>query len=105
MLWFLKHTIPDDRENVTFIKYSFSRDLLLNRSYFDGVTFRNLFDFRYMDFDFVFCHQPEMLYNILVSFGDKRYGQNMNRFLFFIGLIVLRVRISSIPNYMRQLEY
>ena len=36
-----------------------------------------------MDFDFVFCHQYEMLYNILVSFGDKRYGQNMNRFLFF----------------------
>ena len=33
-----KHTIPDDRENVTFIKYSFSRDLLANRSYFDGVT-------------------------------------------------------------------
>ena len=101
-----KHTIPDDKENVTFIKYSFSRDLLANRSYFDGVTFRNLFDFRYMDFDFVFCHQPEMLYNILVSFGDKRYGQNMNRFLFFHWVDCTQSRASSAipPAYMRQLE-
>jgi len=101
-----KHTIPDDRENVTFIKYPFSRDLLANRSYFDGVTFRNLFDFRYMDFDFVFCHQPEMLYNILVSFNDKRYGQNMNRFLFFHWVDCTQSRASSAipPAYMRQLE-
>ena len=101
-----KHNIPDTRENVTFITYPYSRDLLANRSYFDGVTFRKLFDFRYMDFDFVFCHQPEMLYNILVSFNDKRYGQNMNRFLFFHWVDCNQSRASTAipPAYMRQLE-
>ena len=101
-----KHKIPDNRDNVTLIPYPYSRDLLANRSYFDGVTFRKLFDFRYMDFDFVFCHQPEMLYNILVSFNDKRYGQNMNRFLFFHWVDCSQSRASSAipPAYMRQLE-
>ena len=101
-----KHNIPDTRDNVTFITYPYSRDLLANRSYFDGVTFRKLFDFRYMDFDFVFCHQPEMLYNILVSFNDKRYGQNMNRFLFFHWVDCTQSRASSAipPAFMRQLE-
>ena len=68
-----KHNIPDDRENVTLIPFKYPRDVLSNRSHFDGASFRNLFDFRFMDFDFVFCHQPEKLYNILVSFNDKRY--------------------------------
>jgi hypothetical protein len=101
-----KHRIPDVRDNVTFLKYPYSRDLLANRSYFDGVTFRRLFDFRYMDFDFVFCHQPEMLFNILVSFNDKRYGQNMNRYLFFHWVDCPQSRASSAipPAYMRQLE-
>ena len=101
-----KHRIPDNRENVTLISYPYSRDLLANRSYFDGVTFRKLFDFRYMDFDFVFCHQPEMLYNILVSFNDKRYGQNMSRFLFFHWVDCSQSRASTAipPAYMRQLE-
>ena len=100
-----KHNIPDTRDNVTLITYPYSRDLLANRSYFDGVTFRKLFDFRYMDFDFVFCHQPEMLYNILVSFNDKRYGQNMNRFLFFHWVDCTQSRASSAipPAYMLSL--
>ena len=101
-----KHKIPDNRDNVTLISYPYSRDLLANRSHFDGVTFRKLFDFRYMDFDFVFCHQPEMLYNILTAFNDKRYGQNMNRFLFFHWVDCSQSRASSAipPAYMRQLE-
>ena len=79
-----KHNIPDDRENVTLVPFKYPRDvyqIVLTLT----VSFRNLFDFRFMDFDFVFCHQPEKLYNILVSFNDKRYGQNMGRFIFFIG--------------------
>ena len=101
-----KHKIPDNRDNVTLISYPYSRDLLANRSHFDGVTFRKLFDFRYMDFDFVFCLQPEMLYNILTAFNDKRYGQNMNRFLFFHWVDCSQSRASSAipPAYMRQLE-
>lgn len=101
-----KHKIPDNRDNVTLISYPYSRDLLANRSYFDGVTFRKLFDFRYMDFDFVFCHQPEKLYNILVSFNDKRYGQNMARFIFFHWVDCSQSRSSSAipPSYLRQLE-
>ena len=101
-----KHKIPDNRDNVTLISYPYSRDLLANRSHFDGVTFRKLFDFRYMDFDFVFCHQPEMLYNILRAFNDKRYGLNMNRFIFFHWVDCSQSRASSAipPAYMRQLE-
>ena len=101
-----KHKIPDNRENVTLISYPYARDLISNRSHFNGVTFRNLFDFRYMDFDFVFCHQPEVLYNILISFGDKRYGQNTNRFLFFHWVDCNQSRASSAisPGYMRQLD-
>ena len=46
----------DDRENVTLVPFKYPRDVLSNRSHFDR-SFRNLFDFRFMDFDFVFCHQ------------------------------------------------
>ena len=48
-----------------------------------------------MDFDFVFCHQPEKLYNVLVSFNDKRYGQNMGRFIFFHWVDCPQSRSSS----------
>ena len=101
-----KHNIPDDRENVTLIPFKYPRDVLSNRSHFDGASFRNLFDFRFMDFDFVFCHQPEKLYNILVSFNDKRYGQNMARFIFFHWVDCSQSRSSSAipPSYLRQLE-
>ena len=101
-----KHNIPDDRENVTLIPFKYPRDVLSNRSHFDGASFRNLFDFRFMDFDFVFCHQPEKLYNILVSFNDKRYGQNMARFIFFHWVDCPQSRSSSAipPSYLRQLE-
>jgi len=101
-----KHKIPDDRENVTLIPFKYPRDVLSNRSHFDGASFRNLFDFRFMDFDFVFCHQPEKLYNILVSFNDKRYGQNMGRFIFFHWVDCPQSRSSSAipPSYLRQLE-
>ena len=68
-------------------------------------SFRNLFDFRFMDFDFVFCHQPEKLYNVLVSFNDKRYGQNMGRFIFFHWVDCPQSRSSSFTmSYLRQLE-
>ncbi len=101
-----KHKIPDDRENVTLVPFKYPRDVLSNRSHFDGASFRNLFDFRFMDFDFVFCHQPEKLYNVLVSFNDKRYGQNMGRFIFFHWVDCPQSRSSSAipPSYLRQLE-
>ena len=31
-----KHNIPDDRENVTLIPFKYPRDVLSNRSHFDG---------------------------------------------------------------------
>ena len=78
-----KHTIPDNRPNVTLIKYPFYRNALSNRSAFHDSVFRNILDFKTQDIDFVFCHQPEMLYNIFVAMSDKRYGQVVSRFLFF----------------------
>ena len=56
-----KHTMPDDRPNVTLIKYPYYRNALSNRSAFHDSVFRNIIDFKTQDIDFVFCHQPEML--------------------------------------------
>ena len=101
-----KHTIPDNRPNVTLIKYPFYRNALSNRSAFHDSVFRNILDFKTQDIDFVFCHQPEMLYNIFVAMSDKRYGQVVSRFLFFHWVDCPGSRVSSAtpPPFMRQLE-
>ena len=96
-------------------KLSFSNTRLINvdipKNPFNRIHF-NIHDIKRelklneYSIDFIFCHQPEMLYNILVSYGDKRYGQNMNRFLFFHWVDCTQSRASSAipPAYMRQLE-
>ena len=59
-----------------------------------------------MDVDFVFTHQPELLFNIMTGLMDERYGEIVNRFLFFHWVDCPQSRGSSaIPHsYMRQLE-
>ena len=101
-----KHDVLDNRKNVTLLHYPYHRDALSNRSHFYGSRFKRLLDFKTQDIDFVFCHQPEMLYNIFVALNDKRYGQVLNRFLFFHWVDCPQSRASTaIPDsFMRQLE-
>ena len=101
-----KHDVVDNRKNVTLLHYPYHRDALSNRSHFYGSRFKRLLDFKTQDIDFVFCHQPEMLYNIFVALNDKRYGQVLNRFLFFHWVDCPQSRSSSAipPSYLRQLE-
>jgi len=101
-----KHRILDDRSNVTLIKYPYPHNAVSNRSQFDATAFLKAFDMRKMDFDFVFAHQPELLYNILIALMDRRYGEILHRFAFFhwIDCSISRGSPAIIPGYMRQLE-
>lgn len=102
----MNHTIPDNRSNVTLIKYPYPKNAVSNRSQFDAVAFLKLVDMKQMDFDFVFCHQPELLYNILVALMDRRYGEMLHRFVFYhwIDCSASRGSPAIPPSYMRQLE-
>ena len=101
-----KHHIPDNRSNVTLIKYPYPHNAVSNRSQFDASAFLKAFNMRMMDFDFVFTHQPELLYNILVALMDRRYGELLHRFAFFhwVDCSASRGSPAIIPGYMRQLE-
>jgi glycosyltransferase involved in cell wall biosynthesis len=101
-----KHRIPDNRSNVTLIKYPYPHNAVSNRSQFDATSFLKAIDMRKMDFDFVFTHQPELLYNILVALMDRRYGEILHRFAFFhwVDCSASRGSPAIIPGYMRQLE-
>ena len=79
-------------ENVTLIPYPYAQSVLSNRIDIGQSTFKRVFDgrveFEYrpnqfmsfrmcdIDIDFIFCHQPELLSNVLWSLMSLRYGMN-----------------------------
>jgi len=91
---------------VTWLKYDYPHNAVSNRSMFNAKSFLKVFDFTRMDIDFVFTHQPELLYNVLVALMDKRYGEITSRFSFYHWVDCSASRGSpAIPHsYMRQLE-
>ena len=79
-------------DNVTLIPFPYPQSVLSNRSEFNAKLLKRIFNgqekvyFRsdeYMfmetssiDIDFVFCHQPELLSNVLWALLTLRYGMN-----------------------------
>ena len=79
-------------ENVTFIPFPYPQSVLSNRIGIDSSTFKRIFDGRVqfefrpnefcslrlcdIDIDFIFCHQPELLSDVLWSLMSLRYGMN-----------------------------
>jgi len=96
----------DKRKNVSYIPLNYTRNAVVNRSHFDSMGFRKNIDMKLTDFDFVFNHQPELMYNILIGLSEKRYGELVNRFLFFHWVDNPQSRGSTqVPHgFMRQLE-
>jgi len=101
-----KHHIPDNRSNVTLLKYPYPTNAVSNRSVFSAEAFLKVIDMKRMDFDFLFVNQPELLYNVLVALMDRRYGEILHKFAFFHWVDCSASRGSpAIPHgYMRQLE-
>ena len=79
-------------DNVTLIPFTYPQSVLSNRSEFDAQRLKRIFSGREkvfyrpseyiyletssVDIDFVFCHQPEILSNVLWALLTLRYGMN-----------------------------
>lgn len=101
------NTIPKQGDNVTLIPFNYSQSVISNRAYFDGKTLANhIFDWKAHDFDFIFNHQPELLYNVLNSLLSSRYGSSIEAFNFFhwIDSPVSNPIDGYPPGFYRQLE-
>jgi len=77
------NTIRNDRENVTLVPFPYPGSVLYNRAFFDSKAFLEWFDPQKMDIDFVFCHQPELLYNIEGTLHVARIAPTLKKFAFF----------------------
>jgi hypothetical protein len=102
----LSHDIKlNDRENVSFIRYNYPKSVQINRGIFDYRQVK--FDFKKIDIDFVFTHQPELTFNIQQWFHTNRYYEDVAYFGFYhwIDCNASRGSTSGCPSfYMRQLE-
>jgi hypothetical protein len=99
------HNIKFNQDNVTYIRYEYPKSVQLNRGMFD---YRQItFDFRRIDVDYVFIHQPELTYNIHQWFHSNRYFDDVSFFGFYhwIDCNKSRGSLTGCPSfYMRQLE-
>ena len=77
------NSIPDNRENVTFIPFPYPGSVLYNRAFFDSKAFLEWFDPQKMDIDYIFCHQPELIYNIEGTLHVARIAPTLKKFAFF----------------------
>ena len=77
------NSIPNDRPNVTLIPFNYAGSVLFNRGWFNSKEFLNSIDFTKMDIDFIFNHQPELMYNVLNATMTDRYGGSTDSFIFF----------------------
>ena len=98
--------IPDLGDNVTKIPFPYAQSVLSNRGQFHGRKFTNQTDWRAKDYDFVFNHQPELLYNVFNAIFTGRYGMSVEGFNFFHWVDCEKSRVtSSYPvGFYRQLE-
>jgi len=96
----------DQRKNVTYIPFEYVKNAVVNRTHYDFLAFRKYIDLRQIDFDFIFNHQSEVMLDIMTSLSEKRYGEIVDRFLFFHWVDNPSSRGSSQvpPTFMRQLE-
>lgn len=77
------HSIIEKRPNVTLIEHPYLHSVLANRGFFDSKALLKELDFTKMDFDYIMCHQPEILYNVFNGLQTSRYGLTASKFIFF----------------------
>jgi len=101
----LYHNLSEDQDNITIIPFDYPKAVTRNRTEFNQDHFLDIFDSRGMDFDFVFCHQPELLTNIKNAFSAARYGCKLKYFVFFHWIDNDKNRhVCSPTMFWRQLE-
>lgn len=77
------NTIPHLGKNVTKIPFPYAGSVLFNRGYFDSKALLKSIDFQKIDIDFIFNHQPELLYNVYNAILTDRYGMSVDSYNFF----------------------
>ena len=65
------------------IPFNYAGSVLFNRGWFNSKEFLNSVDFSKLDIDFIFNHQPELMYNVLNATMTDRYGGSTDSFIFF----------------------
>lgn len=100
------NSIPNNRENVTLIPFDYAGSVTLNRGHFNGREIPRVLDFREIDIDFIFNHQPELSYSILNAIQAKRYGGHVKLFNFFHWVDTPQTKPSDVfpDGFIRQLE-
>jgi hypothetical protein len=77
------NTIPHLGKNVTKIPFPYAGSVLFNRGYFNSKALLKAIDFQKVDIDFIFNHQPELLYNVYNAILTDRYGMSVDSYNFF----------------------
>ena len=67
----------------TLLPYEYPANALAARHQFRSAEFAKSVNLRKMDIDFLFCHQPELLGNIMAALSAKRAGNALISFVFF----------------------
>jgi hypothetical protein len=95
-----------EKKNITIIPMSYPQSVTLNRTQFDYKPLVKQLDVKGHDFDFIFCHQPELLNTVISSFISERIGTKISSFNFFHWVDCNKSRLSSDApeGYFRQLE-
>ena len=70
-------------DNVTIVPFPYAGSVLYNRAFFDSKAFLKWYDSTTMDIDFVFLHQPELLYNVEGTLHVSRVAPTLKKFVFF----------------------
>ena len=110
-------------DNVTIIPFPYPQSVMQNRANFDGKTFCRIFSGRQkvefrpgefvtlhtssIDIDFVFCHQPEILTNVLWNLLSLRYGMNNTDSMCFFHWVDCNASSPALafpPTFFRQFE-
>ncbi len=79
----LNNTIPHLGDNVTKIPFPYAGSVLFNRGFFNSKALLKSVDFQKIDIDFIFNHQPELLYNVYNALLTDRYGMTVDSYNFF----------------------
>jgi len=77
------NTIPHLGDNVTKIPFPYAGSVLFNRRFFESKALLKKMDFQKLDIDFIFNHQPELLYNVYNAILTDRYGMTVDSYNFF----------------------
>ena len=106
--WRVISTVTDLMPDVPYslLPYEYPSNILAARHEFRSAEFARVVNLRKMDIDFLFCHQPELLGNIMAALSTKRAGNALISFVFFhwIDCTASRGSGQSVPVCHRQAE-